>query len=189
MTSKPALSSRSPKACIIGAVFSFGFVCCGEALSNEPILIEVQEKQGLYSIYAEAYLSADPERVWNNLTNCGKATDFVPYLISCRILSEDKKSRWDVRENISAPPLSPKVRTVIRNEFGRHEFSYHLIGGDLKISEGTWKVMPDVRGTRIIYSARFQPPTFAPTFLMASAMRRNMSEMFGNLERLSKGRN
>lgn len=188
MSPKITVSIYISRQSVIRAAFSLYLFSCQTASSNENRIVEVHENNGLYSIYAEAYLSAEPERVWSHLTNCAKAKDFVPYLISCRILKEDKISRWDIRENISAPPLSPKVRTVIRNEFRKNEFSYQLISGDLKFSEGYWKVERDVRGSRIIYSARFEPSIVTPKILMTNALRRNIVEMFRKLDRLSEGK-
>lgn len=188
MSPKTTVSKLVSRPSVIRAAFSLYLFFCQTASSSESRIVEVHEVNGLYSIYAEAHLSAEPERVWSNLTNCAKAKDFVPYLISCRILKEDKTSRWDIRENISAPPLSPKVRTVIRNEFRQNEFSYHLISGDLKFSEGYWKVARDVRGTRIIYSARFEPTIFTPKFLITNALQRNVADMFMKLDRLSEGK-
>lgn len=186
MSFRKFLSIRTWKT-RVSILFSVASTTSGAALAVELNRIEIQESQGLYSIYAEAYISADPDKIWSNLTNCAKARDFVPYLTSCRILNQDANLRWDIRENISAPPLSPSVRTVIRNEFGRREFSYRLISGDLKRSEGEWRVTPHIGGARVTYFAHFEPMTFVPNFFMMNAVRRNIDEMLTRLERLSRG--
>jgi Polyketide cyclase / dehydrase and lipid transport len=186
MKSKIALPSLSRIPSWFGAAFCTTFVFCGSASSGEPIQVKIHESQGLFSVYAEAYLSAKPENIWINLTSCARATDFVPFLISCRVLSQDKKLQWDIRENISAPPLQPKIRTVIRNEFRQNEFSYHLISGDLNFSEGYWKLNQSMLGTRVVYFARFEPPTFTPRFLLSKLLRQNVIDMLTKLDRLSE---
>ena len=97
------------------------------------------------------------EAIWPIMTNCDRAPSFVPNLISCRILEQDPKGYWDVREQISSPAFFlPNFRTVFRSNYELNRRIYFSrVAGDLESSEGQWLLVPinEGRATRVLYSA------------------------------------
>jgi len=149
--------------------------------------IDVRQDGDSYLIRVEATLPAPARQVWAALTNCERAREFVPHLESCRIVEKDPAGRWDVRENVANPPLLPRIRTVVRNEYTPTSgFTYRLVSGDMKVSEGSWSLKPAGNSTHVIYSARVQPGMSAPSFLVIGAIKSDLPDMFSNLAILTR---
>jgi ribosome-associated toxin RatA of RatAB toxin-antitoxin module len=154
--------------------------------AQSPPTIDVQQNGDSYLIRVEATLPAPARQVWAALTNCARAREFVPHLESCRIIEKDPAGRWDVRENVANPPLLPRIRTVVRNEYTPTSgFTYRLVSGDMKVSEGSWSVKAAGNSTNVIYAARVQPSIAAPSFLVIGAIKSDLPSMFENLAILS----
>jgi len=146
----------------------------------------VQEEGSAWRIDVQATMTASQRQIWSVLTNCARAKDFIPHFETCRVADKDPAGRWDVRENISNPPFLPRMRTIIRSDYRAPQaFTYKLVSGDMKRSEGSWELIPQAVGTRVSYKAVFEPQISAPSFLMISAIKSDLSEMFSKLEKLS----
>ena len=156
------------------------------ALAQTPPQVSVREEGSAWRIDVQATMTASQRQIWSVLTNCARAKDFIPHFETCRVADKDPAGRWDVRENISNPPFLPRIRTMIRSDYRSPQgFTYKLVSGDLKRSEGSWELIPQTVGTRVHYKALFEPQVSAPSFLMVSAIKSDLSEMFSRLERLS----
>jgi hypothetical protein len=161
----------------------------GMAAAQTTPKIDVSDQNGKYLIRVEAVLSAPVRDIWAVLTHCTRATDFIPHLESCRILDKDPSGRWDIRENVANPPLLPRVKTILRNDYAPpHSFSYKLVSGDMRSSEGSWSILPSARGAKVIYSAKVEPGVSVPGFLVVSAIKADLPSMFEKLEALSRAR-
>ncbi len=156
------------------------------AAAQSAPTIDVRQDGDSYLIRVEAVLPAPARQVWAALTNCERAREFVPHLESCRIIEKDPAGRWDIRENVANPPLLPRIKTIVRNDYTPTSgFTYRLVSGDMQVSEGSWSVKPAGNSTSVIYSARVQPKILAPSFLVVSAIKSDLPEMFANLATLS----
>lgn len=156
------------------------------AAAQTPIQVTVREEGSAWRIEVDATMNASQRQIWSVLTNCARAQDFVPHFETCRVVDKDPAGRWDLRENISNPPFLPRIRTVVRSDYrSPHGFTYKLVNGDLKRSEGSWELIPQQVGTLVKYKAVFEPQMAVPSFLMMSAIKSDLSDMFSKLERLS----
>jgi ribosome-associated toxin RatA of RatAB toxin-antitoxin module len=174
------INSRFLLSPLFVTIFSVG------AAAQTPARIIVHEDGSAWRIEVTVMMSASQRQIWSELTNCARAKDFIPHFETCRVMEKDPANRWDVRENISNPPFLPRIRTVIRSDYRPPQaFSYKLVSGDLKRSEGSWELIPQPVGTRVHYKALFEPKISAPSFMMVSAIKSDLSEMFSRLERLS----
>lgn len=148
--------------------------------------IEVSRQGDSYNIRVEALLSAPAKHVWSTLTDCGSATKFIPHLESCRILEKDPAGRWDIRENVANPPVLTRIRTIVRNDYTPGGFSYRLVSGDMRVSEGSWRVTPKGDASSVLYVARVEPSLPVPGFLVIGAIKADLPALFSNLESLSR---
>ncbi len=158
----------------------------GIAWAQSPPSVDVATEGPVFIIRAEAVLSAKPAQIWATLTDCAKAPSFVPNLESCKVIEKDPAGRWDIRENIANPPFLPRVKTIVRNEYAPlRGFTYRLVSGDLRLSEGSWTINPIATGTRVTYAARFEPKIPAPSFLIVNAIKTDLPRLFSKLESAS----
>jgi uncharacterized protein YndB with AHSA1/START domain len=151
-----------------------------------PDIVVAKAPEG-YRIHVEALLPAPPRQVWAALTDCARAKSFVPHLESCRILSRDPAGRWDVRENVANPPFLARVRTIVRSDYQPiRGFTYKLVSGDMRKSEGAWTLTPKGSGTHIVYEALVDPDMAAPSMVITAAIRSDLPSMFRKLDELSR---
>ena len=131
-------------------------------------------------------IEASPAAVWAVLTDCTRAPNVIPHLESCRIIDKDPAGRWDIREHIINPPLLPRIRTLVRNDFqAPRRLAFKLQGGDMRVSDGFWALQPVSRGTRLTYEAVIAPKFAAPQFLITRAMAQDFPAMLKAIERAS----
>lgn len=129
-------------------------------------------------------IPAPAGHVWSIMTDCARAADFVPGLERCRVLERDPAGRWDIREHrIAWMWFLPRIRSVFRSEYDPpRRLTFHRIAGDLKRSEGEWRLMPIAAGgTRVIYDAIVSAAVPAPDFMVESALRNDMATVLRRL--------
>ncbi len=157
------------------------------AFGGEPhVRIDSDPVLNASHVRASIDIAAPPAAVWKVLTDCAHAPQIVPNLESCRVLKHDPAGHWEVRENVINPPLLPRIRTVSHNDFETaRRLSFHRIEGDMRVSEGEWRLDPVAGGTHLSYDARFAPDFFAPKFLVRQAVNRDFPKLLRALERAS----
>jgi carbon monoxide dehydrogenase subunit G len=140
-------------------------------------------------IRAAIDIAAPAQTVWNVMTDCDLAPKMVANLKSCRIVERDAQGRWDVREQISKMTFLPSVRSVFREDFEPPaRMTFHRVGGDLKVLEGEWLLMPHGDGTRVTYEARVAAPFSVPGWMARLALRHDVPMALLALRRESMAR-
>jgi hypothetical protein len=124
-----------------------------------------------------------PALVWSVMTDCARMLRFVPGLESCRVIEADPQGRWDVREHrINWAWFLPNIRTVFRADYDKPKtIKFRRIGGDLKRSEGEWRLEPRDGGTRLFYRAILAADVPAPSFIVVGAIQKDMTTVLRQL--------
>ena len=142
------------------------------AAGDPAVQVESDGKTDATHIRAHIDIAAPPAVVWAVITDCARSPQIIPNLESCRIVKRDAAGKWDVREHIiNWATLLPRLRTVVRNTYdtGRR-LVFKLIDGDMRISEGEWRLDPIARGTRLSYNALMAPNFPVPKVLIEQAL-------------------
>ncbi|MGE0063834.1 MAG: SRPBCC family protein [Xanthobacteraceae bacterium] len=128
-------------------------------------------------------IPAPPATVWSVMTDCAHMMRFVPGLESCRVVEADPQGRWDVREHkINWAWFLPNIRTVFRADYDKPKtIKFRRIGGDLKMSEGQWRLVPRDGGTRLLYDALVAADVPVPNFVVLEAIRTDMAKVLRQL--------
>ena len=159
------------------------------AAQSEPsVRIEHDEARDAMAVHASIEIAAAPRIVFGVITDCGRASKFVPNLESCRVLQKDPKGHWEVRETILNIMMLPRIRAVSRSEIEPPKrFAFHKVDGDMRISEGAWRLEPLDKGkaTRVHYDAVFALNYPVPRFLVESAAYRDIPTLMKGVERES----
>ncbi len=140
-------------------------------------------------VHAAVDIAAPPATVWRVMTDCAHAPRLVVNLKSCRVIDRDPLGRWDVREHISKGGLiMPAVRSVFRSEYDKpRTITFHRVGGDLKVLEGSWRLEPlnGGTGTRVIYETRVAANFAAPAPIVRQVLRHDVPKALTNLRAAS----
>ena len=149
------------------------------AAAEFTVRVENDTKTDATHIRAHIDIAAPSAVVWAVITDCARAPQIIPSLESCRIIKRDLAGKWDVREHIiSWAILLPRIRTVVRNSYDAgHRLAFKLVEGDMRISEGEWRLDPIARGTRLSYNALMAPTFPVPKSLIEQALNQDFPNL------------
>lgn len=133
-------------------------------------------------------INAPPEKVWRMMTDCAAAKVMITTLAICRIVEGDMARGWDIREHVTRRNLVfPGMRIVFRSDYEPYSrIKFKLVGGDLKVEQGEWKLqaLGDGRRTRVFYDNRLAVDWPVPKALIREALRKDTPKVLMNLKRL-----
>lgn len=158
-------------------------------LAAGGVLVEaaVDDAEEAARVSAVVDIAAPPETVWAVMTDCAKAPNFVPDLVSCRILESDPRGTWDVREHIvDWAWFLPNVRNVFRSDYQRPRvLRFKRVDGDMARSEGEWRLEPLKSGaaTRLSYTALLSPKSWISPSLALSSVKEDVPKVLLALRR------
>ena len=186
MPSYPRTTARFSGCLLIAAV------CAGaaQAATGDPVVhVSTDQKANAAHVRASIDIAASPAIVWSVITDCARMPRIMPNLESCRIVKHDAGGKWDVREHvINWAVLLPKIRTLVRNTYdvGRR-LMFKRVGGDMRISEGEWKLEPmaNARATRLSYNALVAPDFPVPQFMVEQAVNTDMPNLLRAIQKAS----
>jgi carbon monoxide dehydrogenase subunit G len=149
------------------------------AASDPTVQVSTDDKANAAHIVASIDIAAAPLVVWNVLTDCARMPEIFPNLESCRVVESDPAGKWDVRENvIKWAMLMPALRMLVHNTFDPGRLlTFKRISGDMRISQGHWKLEPSAGGTTLSYDALFAPGFLVPQFMIRQAAQKDMPNL------------
>jgi uncharacterized membrane protein len=181
-------SRRSFAGRTLAAATFLAAYCTGAQGAEPTVQIERDMTRDAMHVRAFIDIEAAPAIVWGVIVNCSRAPQIVPNMESCRVVDRDPAGRWEIRETLLNVMLLPRIHSVMRNDFEpRRRMAFKRIDGDMRISEGEWRLEPLANGkaTRLRYDAVFSPAFEVPQFLIEQAAARDFPTLFRAIERES----
>lgn len=136
-----------------------------------------------FELHASGFVRAAPQQAWRVLTDYDRLSEFVPDLVSSRVLS--RGSNEAIVEQRSQPGflfISHPVHMVVRvTEQPFSTIDVALISGDMKRYSAHWELVPSTQpgqeGTLITYSGTMAPDFFMPPLVGESIVEANVRKM------------
>jgi hypothetical protein len=151
------------------------------AAAIEIVAVEASHAEQHYQLAIEAVLSATPEQVLAVLTDYTRLHELHPRLRESRSLgsavtgTDEVYTRFEGCLLLFCRRLS-RVELIQRSHEGL--LAVDLPGrGSFKEGRTTWRLGPDVHGTRLRYEARFVPDFWVPPLLGPGVLTRSMRQM------------
>jgi hypothetical protein len=188
-------SDRQPwRARLVAAVFALA--CAAGADAAEPDLtwidraavaageIHVDAERGdrpltvLVRIAAE--VDAPPTAIWQILTACEIAPEYVPNVVSCKKLEELDGGRADLFVQTIKPIFFlPTFEHVFRLDYTPHSrIDVHRVSGPIEYMEGSWWLLPQDNGRiLLVYQVAVDPGLPIPRFLVRATMKRDLPKI------------
>ena len=151
-----------------------------------------QDALHMYEIDASGTVQAPLPVVWRILTGYDRMEEFVPDLVSCRVLSRNgNEVIIEQFGNARFLFMSRSIHLIVRaTEQPMSSIDIALISGDMKHYESRWELVPvpETGGTKILYTGRMMPNFYVPGILGTNIIRGDIERMMGAvLARLDKG--
>jgi hypothetical protein len=145
--------------------------------------LDASQRSG--TVRAAMRTDASPATVFEALTRCADAVEYVPHLRECRELSQTPDGRVRMVEHeVDLGWYAPRIRYVIRADVvADRSITFRQVSGDFRINEGAWELTPDGAGTMLRYRADMSPPAYVPDWLARSAFRKELPDMLAGLKR------
>lgn len=155
-----------------------------ESTSREPVRANakrvVRDGELLFEVNAVGLVRATPEQVWEVLTDYARLPDFVPDLLTVKILSRSGNAvRIEQRSIAGIMFLSHTVRMVLQiDETPGTTIDVGLVEGDMLHYRTRWDVEPAshgaATGTRITFSGVMEPKFSVPPLLGRAIVEANL---------------
>jgi uncharacterized protein YndB with AHSA1/START domain len=161
----------------------------GREAPPPEVSVDYDEDASAARVTAAIDISAPPQIVYAVMLDCALALKIVSGLESCRVTERSADGTWDVREHIiSISVLLPRIRNVFRSDYQRNRsIRFRRVDGDLKLSDGEWRLQPLAGGTatRVTYRSHVALSAPVPGPLVRAAIRYDIPGMLLALRRES----
>jgi len=135
---------------------------------TRPLTVEIK-------IAAE--VDAPPTAIWDVLTACEIAPEYVPNVQSCRRLERLDEGRADLFVQVIKPAFFlPSFEHVFRLDYTPYtRIDVHRVSGPIKLMEGSWWLLPQENGRiLLVYELALDPGFPIPRFLVRATLKRDL---------------
>lgn len=147
--------------------------------------LEPGQRRG--TVRAAVKIDAPPAVVFQVMSSCTDAVQYVPHLRLCRVRNRaaDGSSQL-VDQEIDFGWYAPRLKWTFRAEFVTDQsITFRQVSGDFKQNYGLWEfeAIDDGTGTLLRYRATIDPPGFVPNWLARSTFKRELPQMLTDLRK------
>ena len=157
-------------------------------LTRGEILLQIvrDDKPGA-AARVTALFHADSQAIWDIIGYCKYEFIYMRGLKSCEMLDGDQfhmTMRHRIRNSWYTPTLD---FTFEANREPGGDGEAHLIDGDLKILEGSWKLSPvaNENSVIVVHEIRIQPKLPSPEWLVRRNLQRDLPDMMACIRGLA----
>jgi ribosome-associated toxin RatA of RatAB toxin-antitoxin module len=137
------------------------------------------------TVRAAMLIDAPPGIVFQSMTRCADALQYVPHLRVCRVLDRAADLSWELVEHeIDFGWYAPRVQYIFHADFVTdRSIAFHQVSGDFKANQGVWEFEPAAEGKRTLlrYRVYMDPPGYVPNWLARSTFKRELPKMLADL--------
>jgi hypothetical protein len=125
-------------------------------------------------------VKAPPQAIWDVLTACQIAPEYVPNVVSCRSLEvvDDGHSELFV-QTVKPAFFLPTFEHVFRLDYEPYErIGVHRVSGPLARMDGDWWLVPQPDGAiLLVYELAVDPGLPVPRFFVRATMKRDVPKI------------
>lgn len=161
------------------------------ALERGEIAIDVPRDRPAPRVQVKvaALIDAAPAEIWDVLTACELAPDYVPNVVSCELLETLDGGRSELFVQVVKPAFFlPRFEHVFRLDYEPYErVEVRRVSGPIAFMAGTWELVPQPDGkTLLLYDLEVDPGMPAPRFWVRATMRRDLPRIVEAVRDLSE---
>lgn len=132
------------------------------------------------NIRLAALVAARPEALWDVLTACEIAPDYVPNVTACRSLERVDEGRAELFVQTVKPAFFlPSFEHVFRLDYEPYRrIDVHHVSGPIERMDGSWWLVPEPDGRiLLVYELALDPGIPLPRFLVRATLKRDLPRL------------
>jgi len=125
-------------------------------------------------------IAAPAQAIWDVLTACQIAPEYVPNVVSCRSIEKVDDGRAELFVQTVKPAFFlPTFEHVFRLDYEPYaRIGVHRVSGPLDSMDGDWWLLPQPDGTiLLVYELAVDPGLPVPRFIVRSAMKHDVPKI------------
>jgi hypothetical protein len=138
------------------------------------------ERPQIVTTKAAIDIAAPPLAIWNVLTACQIAPEYVPNVVSCRRLEVLDDGRAELFVQVVKPAFFiPAFEHVFRMTYTPYtRIDVHRESGPIALLEGSWWLLPQDDGhTLLVYDLALDPGMPIPRFFVRATLKRDLPKV------------
>jgi len=153
-----------------------------EAVAAREIIVNAERGDRPLTVVVRiaAEVDAPPTAIWQILTACEIAPEYVPNVVSCKKVEELDGGRADLFvQEIKPIFFLPTFEHVFRLDYTPHtRIDVHRVSGPIEHMEGSWWLLPQDNGRiLLVYQVAVDPGLPIPRFLVRATMKRDLPKI------------
>lgn len=163
-----------------------------EAVASRMVfyLTERGERPQVVMIKLAIDVAAPPRAIWDVLTACQVAPEYVPNVQSCRKLEVLDGGRADLFVQVIKPAFfMPSFEHVFRLDYTPYaRIDVHRVSGPIAHMDGTWWLLPQQDGhTLLVYNLALDPGFPIPRFFVRATLKRDLPKVLSAVRERAEG--
>jgi ribosome-associated toxin RatA of RatAB toxin-antitoxin module len=152
-----------------------------DALDARAVVSRTSRDDGAIAVETAALIDASVEAIWDVLTACEVAPEYVPNVVACEHVERLDDGRADVFVQTIKPMFFiPRFEYTFRLDYTpyeRIEFE-RISGGPLDRLEGAWWFLAQPDGAvLLVHYLEVHPGVPIPRFMLRATMRRDLTKI------------
>ena len=153
-----------------------------EAVAAREIIVNAERGDRPLTVVVRiaAAVDAPPAAIWQILTACEIAPEYVPNVVSCKKVEELDDGRADLFVQTIKPIFFlPAFEHVFRLDYTPYSrIDVHRVSGPIEHMEGSWWLLPQDDGRiLLVYQVAVDPGLPIPRFLVRATMKRDLPKI------------
>jgi hypothetical protein len=136
-------------------------------------------------------VDAPPQAIWDVLTACQIAPEYVPNVQSCRKLEVLDNGRADLFVQVIKPAFFiPSFEHVFRLDYTPYtRIDVHRVSGPIAHMDGSWWLLPEPDGhTLLVYDLALDPGFPIPRFFVRATLKRDLPRVLSAVRERAEAR-
>jgi hypothetical protein len=145
--------------------------------AGEVVLQTSKVDRGTVHIDLAVAIDADWRSIWEMLTACEIAPEFVPHVVACRRLAAIDDCNCELFEQTVKPAFFlPRFEHVFELEyFPPHRIEVNHISGPIDLMQGAWSLIErENQPTVLLHSLTLKPGFPVPPLFVRNTLRRDL---------------
>ena len=148
------------------------------------------ERPQIVRIRLAVDVAAAPQAIWDVLTACQIAPEYVPNVVSCRRLEVLDDGRAELFVQVIKPVFFiPAFEHVFRLDYTPYtRIDVHRVSGPIALMEGSWWLLAEDGGhTLLVYDLALDPGFPIPRFFVRATLKRDLPKVLQAVRERAEG--